>query len=224
MQSPSALVLRRRAALVVLVLVIALFGVSSNSESQVTIAAISAAYAGTARSAFTGAAMIVTPEVKPAFTIAADPSTVTIAPGHSASTKITTTVTNGYDQSLELSALKIPAGVTVTLTPSTIPAPGAGTSKAKITIAKTVAAGTYTMHIRATDGTTSKNAAVTLIVSPSGPGATFRGCWYQQSGHRYRESSSRSRTRVPIPLMRFCITAQPAIPTTGPISLDLGLH
>jgi hypothetical protein len=147
-----------------------------------TIVAISAIYAGT----ITGTALTVTPATKPAFTIAANPSTVTIAPGHSGSTKITTTVTDGYDQALQLSALKIPTGVTVTLTPSTIPAPGAGTSKVKITVAKSVAAGTYTMHIRATDGTTSKNAALTLIVPPSGAGATFKGCWYQQDGHRYQ--------------------------------------
>lgn len=155
---------------------------STMSVDAYTTVAISAVCAGN----ITGTALTVTVASKPAFTIAVNPSTVTLAPGHSGSTKITTNVTNGYDQALQLSALKLPAGVTVTLTPSTIPAPGAGTSKARITVAKSVAAGTYLMHIKASDGTISKNAAVTLIVAPTGAGATFRGCWYQQSGHRYQ--------------------------------------
>ena len=147
-----------------------------------TTVAISALYGDTVA----GTSLSIAPAAKSVFTVAVQPSTVTITPGHSGSTKVTTKVTNGYDQALQLTVLKVPAGVSVTLTPPVIPAPGAGTSKAKITVSKSAAPGTYSLRVKASDGTTSHSATLTLNVASSGPEATFQGCWYPQNGHRYQ--------------------------------------
>lgn len=133
-----------------------------------------------------GTSIVVDPATTLPFTLALQPTSVTAAPGQSRTVKITTTITAGYAHSLRLTASTLPAGVTVAFTPRVIPAPGAGTSKAVVKVAATVPPGTYSIRFTATDGTASRNAKLTLKVASTGPGATFRGCWYKESGHRYQ--------------------------------------
>lgn len=147
-----------------------------------TTVAISALYANTVA----GTSLSVVPSTKSAFTVSLQPSTITIAPGQSGSVKVTTKITTGYNHALHLSVSNVPAGVSLTLTPAVIPAPGAGTSKAAITVQSSVATGTYSIRVTASDGKTSWTAKLTLKVASSDPGATFQGCWYKQSGHRYQ--------------------------------------
>ncbi len=155
---------------------------STSSVDAAATVAISALYGDSVA----GTSLAVAPQLTPVFKVAVVPSTLTINPGQSGSATVTTTVKNGYDHSLQLSVLKIPAGVSVSLTPSVIPAPGAGTSNAKISVSNSAVPGTYSLRVRASDGTTSRTATLTLTVASSGPGATFQGCWYHQSGHRYQ--------------------------------------
>jgi hypothetical protein len=79
---------------------------TSSIGASITIA-ISALYGDTVA----GTSLAVAPQVTPAFTIALQPSTLTIKPGQSGSTTVTTKVKNGYNHALQLTALKIPAGV-----------------------------------------------------------------------------------------------------------------
>ena len=155
---------------------------STSSVDAAATVAISAFYGDSVA----GTALAVAPQLTPVFKVAVQPSTLTINPGQSGSATVTTTVKNGYDHSLQLSVLKIPAGVSVSLTPAVIPAPGAGTSNAKITVSSSAVPGTYSLRVKASDGTTSRSVTLTLTVASSGPGATFQGCWYHQSGHRYQ--------------------------------------
>ncbi len=150
--------------------------------SDATTVAISALYGDTVA----GTALAVDSTTTPPFTITLHPYTVTIAPGQSGSSKITTKVTTGYSHALQLTVSNVPAGVSVTLTPKVIPAPGAGSSEAAIKVAGSVALGSYAIRVTASNGTTSKNAKLTLKVALPGPGATFQGCWYQSGGHRYQ--------------------------------------
>lgn len=147
-----------------------------------TTVAISALYANTVA----GTSLRVAPTTTSAFTVSLQPSTVTIAPGQSGSVKVTTKITTGYNHALQLTVSNVPAGVSMTLAPAVIPAPGAGTSKATITVQGSVAPGTYSIRVTASDGKTSWTAKLTLQVASSGPGATFQGCWYKQNGHRYQ--------------------------------------
>jgi hypothetical protein len=119
------------------------------------------------------------------FTVAVQPSSMTKSPGQSATAEVTTKIASGYDHALILKASNLPTGVSLTFSPDVIPAPGAGSSKAEITLPDDLKLGTYSIHVTATGGSTSKSATLTLKVAEN-PGATFRGCWYKQGGNRYQ--------------------------------------
>lgn len=123
---------------------------------------------------------------QPPFTIAAKPLTLTIAPGKSGSVTVITKISPGYNHALQLTIANVPPGIAVTFTPPVIPAPGAGTAQADITVSKTVAPGTYLLRMVASDGTTSRTRRVTLTVGASGSGTTFNGCLYPKNGHQYQ--------------------------------------
>lgn len=155
------------------------------AASQVTDArtvAISALYGDTVA----GTSLSVAPATVPSFTIALQPSTLTIVPGKSASAKITTKVATGYSNALQLKVSSVPTGVSVSFVPTSIPAPGAGTSVVHIKVASTVAPGIYPILVKATDGTTTRSVRLSLTVASSDAGATFQGCWYHSNGHRYQ--------------------------------------
>lgn len=135
-----------------------------------------------------GAALtIVPPSTNTAkFSDSLAPASVTIAEGKSGTSKLTTKIASGYNHALSLSASNLPTGVTVTFSPSTIPAPGTGSSTATINVVSSVAAGTYSLKLTASDGTNSASSTLTLKVSASNPGATFKACWYKSGGHSYQ--------------------------------------
>jgi hypothetical protein len=118
--------------------------------------------------------------------VALEPSTVGMAPGHSGSTKVVTTVNAGFKHSISLTASNLPAGVSMTFAPTPIPSPGAGSSKAVIAVQSGVKVGTYSIHVNASDGSTSQTATLTLKLAIKDAGAKFKGCWYLQNGHRYQ--------------------------------------
>ncbi|MFZ0361858.1 MAG: hypothetical protein WAL58_15565 [Terriglobales bacterium] len=133
------------------------------------------------------AIIVATPATAPSFKVAMHPSTITVAPGESGSTNVTTTVTLGYDHALHLTTSNVPAGVSVILTPKLIAAPGGGTAVAEIKVHSSVADGRYAMEVIASDGTTSQSAKLTLnVASTGGPAATFQGCWYKHGSDSYQ--------------------------------------
>ena len=123
------------------------------------------------------------------FTLAVSPAKVMVATGKSGSAKITTTITQGFNHALQLRATNVPAGVTVTLNPTQIPAPGSGTSSVKITVSSTATPGIYSIGLKAADGTLSATATLKLEVSNSStgnPGANFQGAGTRQAATAIR--------------------------------------
>jgi len=101
----------------------------------------------------------------PAFTISAAPSSISVAAGSSGSSTVTTTVSGGFNSAIALTASGAPTGVTVGFSPSSIAAPGSGTSTATFTVASTTAAGTYNITITGTGGGLTQTATVSLTVT-----------------------------------------------------------
>ena len=97
------------------------------------------------------------------FTMKAAPSKVTIAPGGAGNVKVTTSVTNGFDSVITLSASGLPAGVKVTFKPATIT--GAGTAAMRIQVSSTAKAGTATITITGVGGGVTQTATITLTIS-----------------------------------------------------------
>jgi subtilase family serine protease len=106
---------------------------------------------------------------QPGFSLSASPSSVSIQQGNSGSTTITSSVTGGFNSAVSLSASGQPSGVTVSFNPSSFTS-GSGSSTMNITVASTVAAGTYPITVSGTSGSTVETTTVTLTVTGLTPG------------------------------------------------------
>jgi len=103
----------------------------------------------------------------PSFTISASPSTVSVVQGSNGTSTITTAISGGFDSAIALSATGQPTGVTVTLNPTSIAAPGSGASTMTIAVASTTATGTYTITVAGVGEGITHTTTVTLIVTSS---------------------------------------------------------
>ena len=107
----------------------------------------------------------------PAFSINASPASVSVVQGSGGTSTITTTVSGGFDSAIALTASGQPSGVTLTLSSSTIAAPGSGSSTLTMAVASTTAAGTYTIAVSGTGGGITHTATVALTVTAPTAGA-----------------------------------------------------
>ena len=86
-----------------------------------------------------------------AFTISASPTSLSVVQGNSGTSTITTGVSGGFNSAIALSTTgTLPFGVTVGFSPSSIAAPGSGTSTATFTVASNTTPGTYPITITGT--------------------------------------------------------------------------
>jgi len=109
----------------------------------------------------------------PSFTISASPSSLSVAQGGQGTSTITTTALSGFNSSIGLSASGMPSGVTVGFNPSTIPAPGTGSSTMTITVASNTAPGTYPITVTGNGGGVQQSTTVTLTVTGGAPDFTI---------------------------------------------------
>ena len=107
----------------------------------------------------------------PGLAAAAGPSSVSFAVGSSASVNVTTTGTGGFSAAVSLTVSGLPAGVTGTFVPESVPAPGSGS--ATLTLASSVSAtpGTYAATVTASGGGLTRTAPVSVTIVPLAPPA-----------------------------------------------------
>ena len=82
-----------------------------------------------------------------------------------------TVLIGGFNNAINLSATGAPAGTTVTFNPSTIPAPGAGTSIMTISVPNNTPLGNYPLTVTAKGGGIVQNVTVVLTVTVAAPPA-----------------------------------------------------
>ena len=157
-------------------------GVTATFASNVlTLAASSAATAGTVPVTITGTSaslshtatvnLTVSATVAPNFTISASPSSLTVAPGSSGTCMITITPSGGFNTStVTLMPPGVPAGVTASFSPVS----STGTSMLTLSASTTAASMTVGETITANSGTLSHATTVSLTVAAatSGSGLT----------------------------------------------------
>lgn len=144
-----------------------------SGSSTMTLAVGSAVAAGTYAITVTGtgggvtqtATVSLTVTGPPNFTLAAAPTTVSVAQGSSGTSTVTTTVTGGFSSAVALSATGQPSGVTVSFSPASIAAPGSGNSTMTIAVTSAVAVGTYTVTVTGTGGGVTSTSKVLLTVT-----------------------------------------------------------
>src|SRR5207248_2204298 len=100
------------------------------------------------------------------FSIAASPSSLSVAQGGSGSSTISTAVTSGSAQSVSLSASGQPAGTTVGFAPSTVTAGGSSTMT--VAVGASTAAGSYTITVTGTGTSATRTTTVALTVTAAG--------------------------------------------------------
>jgi kumamolisin len=100
----------------------------------------------------------------PGFGLTASSTTVSVQQGGGTGTStIASTVLNGFNSAISLSATGQPAGVTVTFSPTSIT--GAGTSTITFVASPSVAAGTYRITVTGTAGSITESVALALTIS-----------------------------------------------------------
>ncbi len=99
------------------------------------------------------------------FSISASPGSLSVMQGTHGTSTLTTTVSGGFNSSISLAATGAPTGVTVTFNPTTIPAPGSGTSIMTMTVSGTTHMGSYPITVTATGGGIHQTTTVTLTVT-----------------------------------------------------------
>jgi hypothetical protein len=141
----------------------------ATSTSSVTFAASSTAAIGTSTITITGTSgalthtttINLTINVPPDFTLAASPTSLTVAQGSSGSSTITVTPTGSFAGAVTLSNSALPSGVTATISPN----PTTSSSTITFTASSTAATGTSTITITGTSGTLTHTTTINLTIN-----------------------------------------------------------
>jgi hypothetical protein len=106
----------------------------------------------------------------PDFILSTSPGSVSVTQGGSSSSTISTTVAGGFNSSISLSTSGLPAGVTATLSPTSIAAPGNGSSTLTFNASSTATTGSFNVTVTATGGSITHTASIALSVTAAGGG------------------------------------------------------
>jgi kumamolisin len=120
---------------------------------------------GTAGSTTETTTVTLTVTGPPNFSISASPNSVTILQGKSGTTTITTTIAGDFNAPIALSASGQGSGVTVSFNPSSIAAPGSGTSVMTIKVAKGAPTGTHAITVIGNGEGIKQTAKVSLTIN-----------------------------------------------------------
>ncbi len=150
-----------------------------SGSSTLTVNVASTATAGTSVLAVTGTSgnisetqTITLAVANPNLTLSASATSASVAPGGSAPVTVTTTAGTGFNSTVYLSISGLPTGVTASLSPTSIAAPGSGMSSLTLSASSAAAAGTYNLTLGAVGGNTTKLLTFALTILPP-PGFTL---------------------------------------------------
>ncbi|HEY4562281.1 MAG TPA: hypothetical protein VIJ36_04835 [Thermoanaerobaculia bacterium] len=115
--------------------------------------------------------IVFNPSTSPDFSLSVSPSALTVASGSNGSATVSTSVSGGFNSAVSLSVSGVPSGASATFSPTSIAAPGSGSSTFNISTG-TAAAGTYNLTITGTGGGKTHTAPLTLTIGSGGGGGT----------------------------------------------------
>ncbi|MFG2146962.1 glycosyl hydrolase family 18 protein [Streptomyces sp. NPDC048696] len=105
------------------------------------------------------------------FSVAVAPGSASVAPGGSTTATVSTAVTSGDAKTVALTATGAPAGVTASLSPSSVTA--GGSARLTVSASASAAPGTYPLTITGSAGALAHSTTFTLTVSGPGGGGTL---------------------------------------------------
>jgi subtilase family serine protease len=144
--------------------------ITGSGSSTMSIAVASTVAAGTYAITVTGTSgstkettavsLTVTTTASGSFSLSVSPSSGYLDLGQSGYAVVTSKVSGGFDAAVSFSASGVPSGVTYSFSPSSLPAPGSGTTDFNLTVSRSAETGSYTITITGTGG--GKTATTTL--------------------------------------------------------------
>jgi uncharacterized membrane protein len=153
-----------------------------SGSSTLTFSASSTATTGTANVTVTASgggvtktvtiALTVTATATPDFSVSASPTSLSVTQGSSGNSTISTSVSGGFNSAVSLSTSALPTGVTASFSPSSIAAPGSGSSTLTFSASSTATTGTTNVTVTATGGGITHTATIALTINASGGTAT----------------------------------------------------
>jgi hypothetical protein len=109
--------------------------------------------------------IVFNPGTSPDFALSASPTSLSVTQGSSATTTISTSVSNGFNSSVALSISGLPSGVTASFSPASIAAPGSGSSTLTFTASSTATTGTFNTTVSATGGGITHTTVIPVTVN-----------------------------------------------------------
>jgi uncharacterized membrane protein len=102
----------------------------------------------------------------PDFALSLNPTSLTVQQGSSGTTQLTITPQNGFTGTVNLELVGAPSGVTLAPTSVSVAGSGPVSQDLTVSVAASVAPGTYSLQVRATSGSLAKTANLSLTVTP----------------------------------------------------------
>ncbi|MEV0195737.1 hypothetical protein [Nonomuraea sp. NPDC050691] len=111
----------------------------------------------------------------PDFAMSAQPSSLSVAPGASATSTVRVASQNGFAGTTRLTVSGQPSGVTATISPASVTVGSGGTADATLTVsaAADTPTGTHALTVTGTSGSLTRTAAVQLAVGGGGGTTVF---------------------------------------------------
>jgi hypothetical protein len=101
----------------------------------------------------------------PDFTLSLNPTSLSVQPGQSGTTTLTITPQGGFTGTVSLSLVGAPSGVTLSPTSVSVTGSNAVSQNLTLSVGSGVAPGTYNLQVRATSGSLTKTANLSLTVT-----------------------------------------------------------
>jgi len=106
------------------------------------------------------------------FAISANPSAISMVQSSSSTSTVATTISGSFSSAIALSVSGLPAGATASFSPSSIAAPGNGSSTLTFLAGSATATGTYNVIVTGTGGAQTHPTAISVTVTSNGGGTT----------------------------------------------------
>ncbi len=98
------------------------------------------------------------------FSLSVSPSSGYLDQGQSGYAVVTSTVSGGFDSAISFTASGVPSGVTYSFSPSSLAAPGSGSTDFNLTVSRSAKTGTYAITITGTGGNQTHTTTLTFSV------------------------------------------------------------
>jgi len=141
---------------------------SASSTATIGTSTVTINASGGGISHSTTVSLTVSATATPDFTLSASPASVSVAAGGTGTSSISTSVSGSFNSAVSLSASGLPAGVTAAFNPTSIAAPGSGSSTLTFSASSTATVGTSTITVNASGGGISHTTTISLTISSGG--------------------------------------------------------